>query len=154
MFVLANLYALQLIVYAACTGYQISEDTIYEGPEGKTIVTTVHGHVANDVDEVDPLPEDIKNLRLPGSYWMEGGVFSAQGSGCHDNGDGSKYCPFSVITKAEGKFYDICYEMAKGLNVEYETYCDLIEVGWIAIVSITASGMLVTVTASTILSSA
>lgn len=49
------------------------------------------------------------------------------GTRCRDIGDGSKYCDSAVLSKAEGKFYDICYEMAKGLGIDIETHCDLIQ---------------------------
>jgi triacylglycerol esterase/lipase EstA (alpha/beta hydrolase family) len=50
-----------------CTGYQIIQGVINEGQEDETPVITVHGHVHNGVDEITPLPDYIKNLRLPGT---------------------------------------------------------------------------------------
>ena len=58
---------------------------------------------------------------------MDGGTLSLQGVGCYDRGEGLKDCPFSVVTNAKGKFYDICYEMAQELEIEYETHCDFID---------------------------
>jgi hypothetical protein len=60
---------------------------------------------------------------------MEGGVLEAMGEGCYDIGCGSKNCPFSIIIRAGGKFYDICYEMAKILEVDYETQSHWLKVG-------------------------
>jgi hypothetical protein len=135
------------------TGYQIAQDTINEGQEDEATAVTVHGHVLIGIDEVEPLPDDIKNLRIPGSYWMEGGTLSLQAAGCIDIGAGLKECPFNVATKAEGKFYDICYEIAK-LEILSMKLIAISSIGWIAIASIPASGMLITVTVSTTLSSA
>ena len=58
---------------------------------------------------------------------MDGGTLSSQQLECFVKADGVKECPFAVVTNAKGKFYDICYEMAQELEIEYETHCDFID---------------------------
>jgi hypothetical protein len=77
--------------------------------------------------ESDLLLPELNNMKIPGNYWMEGGVYESISMGCFDMGEGGKECPFSTTVKAEGKFYDTCYEMAKGLGIDIETHCDLIQ---------------------------
>ena len=105
-------------------GYQI-----IEGVDNKTGIPfyEYHGHLLPGADEDTPANPEITNMRIPGSYWMDGGVFKLEGGNCYDLKDGSKYCDDTVLVKAEGKFYDICYEMGNGLGVETVTHCDLID---------------------------
>lgn len=88
-------------------------------------MTIVRCHILVGFSESDTVSQD--DLHTPGTYWMEGGVYQSISNGCEPLGEGGLKCPFATTTKANGKFYDICYEMAKGLEIEIETHCSLIE---------------------------
>lgn len=54
---------------------------------------------------------------------MDGGTKVQVSAGCTPLGEGGENCPFSNHTKIEGKFYDMCWELAQGLGIDIETHC-------------------------------
>lgn len=109
-------------------GYDSREDIVtMPGFPANSTKATFHGHVLSNFAETDVGAEDFANIHTPGTYWMDGGTMETISEGCFPVGDGGKSCPFDTTIKAEGKFYDVCYELARGLGIDIETHCDDIE---------------------------
>mmetsp|Transcript_28513 Transcript_28513/g.60166 ORF Transcript_28513/g.60166 Transcript_28513/m.60166 type:complete len:225 (+) Transcript_28513:76-750(+) len=90
----------QLPVYAD-DGNQIGEKTVGHG----------HGLLIFSPEGGDSVDDSVKNVRSPGMYWIQGGTITFEGDDCWVDEELKWICSNSIVTKAEGKFIDLCSEM-------------------------------------------
>lgn len=112
-------------------GYGLNDETLPDGSSKAVVVGhTLVSMYENPEFEPVGIPEEFKHIKAPGIYWMEGGTQElVTDEECIKIGDDAGLdCPYPVTTKAEGTYYDICYEMlAKGMGIDVPTHCDCIE---------------------------